>query len=142
MLKSISAALTGLAIATTAVASPALAQQYDGYRGAPHGYQNDGYRGGDYRQGDYRQGDYRQRDYRQSGYDYREYNRGPSYHRNYRNQCNDGDGGTIIGAIAGGLLGRGISGRGDHVLGTVIGAGAGALAGRAIDRSDRPGYCR
>ncbi len=24
----------------------------------------------------------------------------------------------------------------------LVGAGAGALAGRAIDRSDRPGYCR
>jgi uncharacterized protein YcfJ len=65
-------------------------------------------------------------------------------YRSYRmrQKCNDGDGGTIVGAIAGGLLGRGIAGRGDHVLGTVLGAGAGALAGRAIDRSDRPGYCR
>ncbi|RDE06022.1 glycine zipper 2TM domain-containing protein [Sphingomonas aracearum] len=74
------------------------------------------------------------------------YNRGyrDRGYRNYRarEKCKDGDGGTIVGAIAGGLLGRGVAGRGDHVLGTVLGAGAGALAGRAIDRSDRPGYCR
>lgn len=71
------------------------------------------------------------------------YGRGDSY-RSYRarQKCDDGDGGTIIGAIAGGLLGHTVAGRGDHVLGTVLGAGAGALAGRAIDRSDRPGYCR
>ena len=77
------------------------------------------------------------------GYYGREY-RGRDDYRSYRarQKCKDGDGGTIIGAIAGGLLGRGIAGRGDHVLGTVIGAAGGALAGRAIDRSDRPGYCR
>ena len=69
--------------------------------------------------------------------DYRRYN-------SYRAQqkCADGDGGTIVGAIAGGLLGRTIDTRGNRLLGTVLGAGAGALAGRAIDRSDRPGYCR
>lgn len=84
---------------------------------------------------------YDRRDYRDGYYD-RGY-RDRSF-RNYRarQKCNDGDGGTIVGAIAGGLLGRGVAGRGDHVLGTVLGAGAGALAGRAIDRSDRPGYCR
>lgn len=80
----------------------------------------------------------------------RGYNRG--YDRNYRDngyrayrareKCKDGDGGTIVGALAGGLLGRTIDTRGDRLLGTVLGAGAGALAGRAIDRSDRPGYCR
>ena len=78
-----------------------------------------------------------------NGYDGREY-RGRDSYRSYRarEKCKDGDGGTIIGAIAGGLLGRGIAGRGDHVLGTVLGAAGGALAGRAIDRSDRPNYCR
>jgi uncharacterized protein YcfJ len=76
----------------------------------------------------------------------REYrdNRGYNNYRSYRarQKCNDGDGGTIVGAIAGGLLGRTVDTRGDRLLGTVLGAGAGALAGRAIDRSDRPGYCR
>ena len=81
-------------------------------------------------------------------YDRGHYNNGRTYrgenYRSYRarQKCNDGDGGTIVGAIAGGLLGHTVAGRGDHVLGTVLGAGAGALAGRAIDRSDRPGYCR
>lgn len=77
-----------------------------------------------------------------AGYDrqYRDY-RGYNSYRAQQN-CADGDGGTIVGAIAGGLLGRTIDTRGNRLLGTVLGAGAGALAGRAIDRSDRPGYCR
>ncbi|VAV96601.1 hypothetical protein MNBD_ALPHA04-174, partial [hydrothermal vent metagenome] len=43
-------------------------------------------------------------------------------------------GGTIIGAIAGGLLGNEVARRGDKTVGTIIGGAAGALAGRAIDR--------
>lgn len=78
----------------------------------------------------------------------RGYNDGRYYDRGYRNdyrarqRCRDGGGGTIIGAIAGGLLGRVVAGRGDRTLGTVLGGAGGALAGRAIDRSDQPGYCR
>ena len=41
-----------------------------------------------------------------------------------------------------GPAGNQIAGRGDRTLGTIIGGVGGALAGRAIDRSDRPGYCR
>ena len=116
-------ALAGAAIAMSATAlvpvAPAMAQSRSHYGDRyDRGYNNDrGYNGRNYR--------------------------GESY-RNYRarQKCNDGDGGTIIGAIAGGLLGHTVAGRGDHTLGTVLGAGAGALAGRAIDRSDRPGYCR
>jgi len=75
---------------------------------------------------------YNRRAYRDDGY------------RAYRarQKCNDGDGGTIIGGIAGGLLGHTLAGRGDRTLGAVLGVAGGALAGRAIDRSDRPGYCR
>ena len=52
-----------------------------------------------------------------------------------RARCRDnGTGGTIIGAIAGGLLGNAAAGRGDRGTGTIVGAGVGALAGRAIDR--------
>jgi hypothetical protein len=56
-----------------------------------------------------------------------------------RGYCRDkGTGGTVIGAIAGGLLGHeianGRSGRGDGTTGAIVGAGVGALAGRAIDR--------
>ena len=82
--------------------------------------QRRGYRGDSYSEGYYRG----QRDYRA------------------RQKCKDGDGGLLIGAIAGGLLGRTVDTRGDRTMGTLLGAGAGALAGRAIDRSDRPEYCR
>jgi len=56
------------------------------------------------------------------------YNQGRCY--------DEGKGGTVIGAIAGGLLGNTVAGRGDRLLGTVIGGGIGAVAGRAIDKSD------
>ena len=90
--------------------------------------------------------------YRDGGYVQRYDQPGPRYQRGYRGQrydsyrareaCRDGDGGTIIGAIAGGLIGNGVAGRGDRAAGTIIGGALGALAGRAIDRSDRPDYCR
>lgn len=84
------------------------------------------------------------RDYRESRYDrddrdYREsrYDRDDRDDREYRNErCSKGTGGTIIGAIAGGLLGNEVAGRrGDRTAGVIIGAGVGALAGRAIDRA-------
>ncbi|KQU47449.1 hypothetical protein ASG67_14460 [Sphingomonas sp. Leaf339] len=78
----------------------------------------------------YRDNGYSQRDYRERRNDYRP------------RQCKDGSTGAIIGAIAGGLLGRTIDTRGDRTMGTLLGAGAGGLAGRAVERSDRPGYCR
>ena len=53
--------------------------------------------------------------------------------RDHDRRC-DRAGGTILGAIAGGLLGNAAAGRGDRGAGTVVGAGVGALAGRAIDR--------
>lgn len=104
-------------LSTLTVVSPALAR---------HHY-NDGY----YNSYNDRYYDNR-RDYRESRYD--RYNRDD---RNYRNnRCDKGTGGTIIGAIAGGLLGHEVVGRrGDKTAGVIIGAGVGALAGRAIDRS-------
>ena len=123
MLKQLTLAGAALAMTAGAVipAAPAMAQRYDnrsynsGYdRSYGNGY-NRTYRGNDQR-----------------------YN----YRNRARNKCNDGDGGTIVGAIAGGLLGREIAGRGDRTVGTIIGGALGALAGRSIDRSDRPGYCR
>src|SRR6187551_1331931 len=83
-----------------------------------------------------------EREYRGDRGGYRDYDRGyRDYDRRHRASCNN-DGGTVIGAIAGGLLGNTVAGRGDRLLGTVLGAGAGALAGRAIDRSDDPRRCR
>jgi hypothetical protein len=127
MLKTLS--LVGAALAMTAGAvvplAPAQAQRYGYDQSYRDGYNRDGYSGYD-------------RSYRGSDRSYRGYNR--SYRA--RQKCNDGDGGTIVGAIAGGLLGNTVAGRGDRTIGTILGAGVGALAGRAIDRSDRPGYCR
>jgi hypothetical protein len=127
MLKTLS--LVGAALALTAGAvvplAPAQAQRYGYDQSYRDGYNRDGYSGYD-------------RSYRGSDRSYRGYNR--SYRA--RQKCNDGDGGTIVGAIAGGLLGNTVAGRGDRTIGTILGAGVGALAGRAIDRSDRPGYCR
>ncbi len=61
--------------------------------------------------------------------------------RQYSQNCRRSSGttGTILGAIAGGLLGREI-GRGGYAnrpstTGLLLGAGAGALAGRAVDKS-------
>lgn len=124
MIKQFTLAAAALAMGATAVipATPAAAQRYgDRYYGQRYDGQ---YNGGRY----YNDGRYYDRGYRNS---YRA-----------RQKCNDGDGGTIIGAIVGGLLGNSIAGRGDKTLGTVIGGAGGALAGRAIDRSDRPDYCR
>jgi uncharacterized protein YcfJ len=72
-------------------------------------------------------------------YDRREYRRGDRYYQNNRNnyqRCDRGTGGTIIGAVAGGLLGNEVARRGNKTEGSIIGAAVGALAGRAIDKSD------
>lgn len=113
------AAMT-MSAAALVPATPAAAQSYRGHHYSRH-YDRHHYR------------DYDRRDYDRRGY--RDYRRGE--------RCEDGTGGTVIGAVAGGLAGHEIVGRrGDQVLGTVVGGVVGALAGRAIDRADRPGYCR
>ena len=93
-------------------------------------------RGGGYYYNDY-PADYGSRNYQGSRYDDGGYDRGRDYRRNARDRrCSKGTGGMIIGAVAGGLLGRTVvSRRGDKTAGTIVGAGVGALAGRAIDRS-------
>jgi uncharacterized protein YcfJ len=119
MFKKIALAATALAIGTTSIASaPADAQRYRGYdRGYSRAY-DDGYNHGP-----------------------RSYRRDRGYSRRGGRGC-DNTGGTLVGAIAGGLLGRTIDSRGDRTLGTVLGGAAGALAGHAIDKSDNPRYCR
>jgi hypothetical protein len=127
MLKTLTLAAAALTMTAGAVVpvTPAAAQSryYGNDRGYDRGYRDDrGYRNErTYRGGN---GYYQQRGYRGG------------------QRCKSGDTGTLVGAIAGGLLGRTIDTRGDRLLGTVLGAGAGALAGRAVERSDRPGYCR
>lgn len=124
-----SALATAVASLAIASASPAFARHY----------YNDGYQR-DYNDGYYQNSRY---DNRNDGrYDDRDYDYRNS--RNARNnQCRgSGTGGTIIGAIAGGLLGRAVVGRrGDRTAGLIVGAGAGALAGRAIDKSDNRNRC-
>ena len=91
---------------------------------------------------------YRDNGYDRGGYDNR-YDNGRTYrgydqsYRNYRTprECKT-ERGTVIGAIAGGLLGNLVAGRGDRLLGTVIGGAGGALAGREVAKSGQPGYCR
>lgn len=137
MLKKLS--LVGAALAMTAGAviplAPAQAQRYAYDEAYRDGYNRGGYYGNDRGYGYDRGYDGYDRSYR--GYD-RNYR---GYNYRYR-RCSDGTGGTIIGAIAGGLLGNTVAGRGDRGVGTILGAGVGALAGRAIDRSGNPGYCR
>jgi uncharacterized protein YcfJ len=109
--------------ALTAIPAAAEAQSRHGYYDAR--YNRNQYRGYDRR------------------YD-RRYNQrytSQRYGNYYGNRCrrDDGSTGTILGAIAGGLLGREIAGRGDRTVGTIIGGAAGALVGREIDRD---GNCR
>lgn len=131
MFKKLSFAAVAVAMSATALVpvAPAMAQR--GY------YQGDRY--------DRYDRDDRRYDNRRGYDDRRTYNDRRGYARNgydrSRQRC-DSTGGTVIGAIAGGLLGNTVAGRGDRLLGTILGGGAGALAGRAIDRSDSPNYCR
>ena len=123
----ITAALAATVTIGGMAATPAAAQDYG------RGYYEREYRG-DYDRG-YR-GDYRREYRRDRGYRYRD---------NYR-RCSSGTTGTILGAVAGGLLGgeigRGISYRGRSTTGTIIGAGAGALLGREVDGGDCRGRRR
>lgn len=116
MFKQITLAAAALAVSGAALvpATPAAAQRYD------RGYYGDRY----------------DRGY----YDNRYYGRDDRDYRRYKKCKREGTAGTIIGAIAGGLLGRAVPG--NNTTGTILGAAGGALAGRAIDKSDRPYYCR
>ncbi|ALH82985.1 glycine zipper 2TM domain-containing protein [Sphingopyxis macrogoltabida] len=119
-----------MSTATLGLATPAAAQ--NGY------YDRNGYSSYDVR---YDRNDRRydrrydrradRRDYRND----RRYYNNRYDNRRYR-QCDNGTGGTIIGAVAGGLAGHEIAGRGDRTVGTIIGGAVGALAGRAIDKGN------
>ena len=116
-----------LAAGTLTIPAAAHAQRYDG------GRYEQAY-GNAYQDG-YNQPPRSYRGYDQRGYDQRDRGYAPR-------RCSSGTTGTIVGAIAGGLLGRTIDTRGDRSLGTILGLGGGALAGRAVERSNNPGWCR
>ena len=115
----------GAAAALTALTAMPTAAQAD----SRDGYYRDGYYSQSYR------GDRYSRYDRYDRYDRRDQRRYSG--RYYRDRCeNKGTTGTIVGAIAGGLLGREVAGRnGDRTAGAIIGGAAGALAGRAIDKN-------
>ncbi|WP_106640360.1 glycine zipper 2TM domain-containing protein [Allosphingosinicella vermicomposti] len=121
-----------LAAATAFTALPAAAEA------APRrGYYDNGYYSQSYRGDRY---DRYSRNDRYGGYDRRYANR--SYQGRYNSQrCDKGTTGTIVGAIAGGLLGHEVAGRGDRAVGAIIGGAAGALAGRAIDKNSGGNRC-
>lgn len=113
---SLTAAAT-MVVTSLGIAAPAAARDhYRDYRG-------------DYGR-DYR---YRDRDYR----DARQYRDNRAYYGDRYRCRNDGTTGTIVGAIAGGLLGHEVAGRrGDKTTGVIIGGAVGAVAGRAIDKGN------
>lgn len=125
MFKKLSLAAVALSVGAIAMAPTAAeAQRYGG-----NGY-NNGYGNGYYDRG-----------YNDRGYDSRRYDDNRRYQ--YRDRrCSGGGTGTVIGAIAGGLLGRTVDTHGDRLGGTLIGGVGGALVGRAIDKSGNPRYCR
>lgn len=118
MLKSLTIASV-LAVSTfAAIPAAAEARGYDRYSNSRYerGYDRQHYRGDRYDRAN------------------RYYGRDRYYSNNRR--CS-GTTGTIVGAVAGGLLGHEVVGRrGDKTAGTIIGGAVGALAGRAIDKGD------
>lgn len=126
--KKLAAALSLSVVAASGIAAtPAEARGRHDYRPGDYyrGYERGGYHGDYYSRADYRGRDY----YRDSRYNYRG--------DRYRYRCRDnGTGGAIVGAIAGGLLGNEVARRGDRTTGAVLGAAIGAVAGHAIDKSD------
>lgn len=122
-------AAAAMALTALVPATPVMAhERYDNDDGY---YRNRGYDDGGY---------YSRRGFEgRQAYDDRGYYRDRNYR--YRGQrCGKGSTGLILGAVAGGLLGRAVVGyRGDRTAGAIVGAGVGALAGRAIDKGDDRG---
>lgn len=107
----------------TIAATPAMARDHyrvgDQYRGYDRGHHKGWYKN----DRKYYRGD--------------RYYKGQRYYRGDRYRCRDnGTGGALIGAAAGGLLGNQVAKRGDKTAGAVLGAVIGAVAGHAIDKSD------
>jgi hypothetical protein len=124
MIKKIALSTAVAVSALTALPAAAEAQsRYGYYDNYGNGYYNQGYDGRYDRR-------YAQRRYQDQRY------QNQRYGNYYGRRCSNGSTGTIIGAIAGGLLGREIAGRGDRTVGTIVGGAAGALIGREVSRND------
>jgi hypothetical protein len=134
MFKKIALATVAAATALTMAPTAADAQGYGysngynrSYSGHNRGYSNynRGYNG--YNNQSYGNGYYNQ------GYAYQ--NSRSNRYYGYGRRCS-GTTGTIVGGVAGALLGRGITRNGYHsgTTGTILGGALGALAGRAVDK--------
>ena len=115
MFKKLSIAAAALAMGTTALV-PATATAQSRY---DRGYS------------DYQRGD----QYDRRGYDSRRDDRRYNNFRDNR-RCSNGSTGAILGAIAGGLLGRTVDTRGDRTVGTLLGAAGGGVLGNEIGKGD------
>jgi len=109
-------------------ATPAMARDHyrigDQYRGYDRGYHKARY---------HKAKKHYHKDYYRNG----RYYKGDRYYRGNRYRCRDnGTGGALVGAVAGGLLGNQVAKRGDKTAGAVLGAILGGVAGHAIDKSD------
>lgn len=117
--------ILAIALAATLPLGACASDSHDGRRGYKHpGYGNDHSRHDDRRRA------YHRRQLHDNDRIYRD------RHGRYYCKRDDGTEGTIVGALAGGVLGNVIAPGGSKTLGSILGAGAGALAGRAIDRGD------
>lgn len=136
MLKKVTLAAVAAATALTAIPAAADAQPngraYGYYNNSAHarGYDRNYDRG--YYDNGYGRQSYGQRSYAQQGYDGGYY----TDSRGYRQRCS-GTTGTVIGGVAGALLGRTVTRDYRHsgTTGTILGGALGALTGRAVDKS-------
>ena len=95
---------------------------------------NNGYQAGGYGNNSYGNNGYRNDGYDQRGYDSGQYRQGSESGRQWA---------TVIGGLAGAVLGSRIGGGDGRYLGTAVGTIAGGAAGRAIyEASNRPTYQR
>jgi hypothetical protein len=135
MLKKATLAIAAAAATLTALPTAAQAQYYD------RGRYEDRYDRGDRYE---RRGDRYDR-YDRRGQSYDRY--GQRYDNRYYRDRNDnrrcsGTTGTIVGGVAGALLGREVTrdrrgyNRNSGTTGAIIGGAIGALAGRAVDKAD------
>ncbi len=137
MLKSLTI-LAAPALLLGGLAAPANAAVHTGSSIAPAAWADSSaeqYRG---RANRYRPGDRYYDRQAQRRYDRRQERRYDR--RSANNRCDNGTGGAIIGAIAGGLVGNGVARYGDKTEGAIIGALAGGVLGNVIDKRDDP--CR